>query len=196
MGSGVSVRDSVSRSRTQGARPAGQGPDRSTRASLFSRLFSDHVNPAPDSEIWKPALFTAAIQGPGRLPSPSRTTYSRHRRRSRRCVPVLDGNMRRASSETTGRTALARPTTGRAGSPERRTSCSPSGRGAPRSPRGRRRAAHRARAAEAVRAGSAGCPRGRRAPRPGRAGQERRVSRMQLVVVRGRLVDQQDEIDG
>ena len=48
--------------------------------SWFSRLLSDHVYPAPDSETWKPnaGLATTLIQGAGvHCPSPRTVTYSR-----------------------------------------------------------------------------------------------------------------------
>src|SRR5690242_21026804 len=61
-------------------------PGGSTTGSLdqgvtwFSRLLSDQVYPAPDSETWNPnaGLATTLIQGAGvHCPSPRTVTYSR-----------------------------------------------------------------------------------------------------------------------
>jgi hypothetical protein len=91
---------------------AGPRPGRSTRGvSLFSRLFSDHVKPAPDSEIWKPkrSFATTLIQGQG-SPAPRRAgrRIRAPRRRSRRCRSSIRAGARRRALRRAGRGGRSR----------------------------------------------------------------------------------------
>ena len=98
--------------------------------SWFSRLFSAHVYPAPDSETWKPkrGLETTLTQGAGaHCPSPSTVTYS-WPPSTKPPMPLKNSDSKRGGGACAAAAALIGRGAGRAapGADSARASCSAS----------------------------------------------------------------------